>query len=398
MSYLERIIESSFGADDIHTNKDSTINVKYCPWCDEYRWKLNINPNKGRYGVFRCAKCGAAGDVIALQAKMRGLDYKEAKRELDGTNLPSNFSYEVTAKSEQLPTASLRRRDLIYRGLIAHGYQSNRMAKDLEKRGLTSSQFEWYIHTSADLKNKLNGYADVKNVGLIENGHTVGVPGVFGKVKKDQFGREITDELYFSFPLNPGYLIPIISHIGYSPAISCMQIRHFEVEEGYPRYSYFSSNNSKLSNGIGVGGCNKVHYTRNFWNKDLWTKPEMKVPEVVNLTEGALKADVASVLSGRCFIAVPGVNNVRDLSQELKFLKENGCKAINLCFDMDYQTKPQVEKALKNVKKIIKNSGLIPRMITWDATYKGIDDYYLHLKKSQKGGNKHDGEIFQNKF
>ena len=127
MGYLERFIESNFSSEEVRANKDSTINIKYCPWCEEHRWKININPKKGKYGVFRCAKCGTAGDVVFLHAKMRGIDYKEAKKELEdsSTSLPSNFSY-VASKSKQIPTASLQRRDFIYRGLLAHGYHLKR--------------------------------------------------------------------------------------------------------------------------------------------------------------------------------------------------------------------------------------------------------------------------------
>lgn len=385
MDYVKKIVEFNYCSEEIRFNKDSTINVKSCPWCEEAHWKLNINPNKGRCGVFRCPKCGHSGSLISLQMKLQKQEYDEALDMLKNSELKSRFKYEVKATSDTVPTASLKRRDAVYRQLIAKGYASQKLAKDLIRRGLGQDQFDWYITVKRGDVNNFSNY--VKGPGLIENRHLVSIPGVFGKAKQDEFGKEDTSELFFSFPVNAGYLIPIISHLGEKPAISCMQIRHFEVEEGYPRYSYLTSNNTKLKNGVGVGECNKVHYTRNFWNEDLWNNPQMKVPKTVNLTEGALKADVASVLSGRCFIAVPGVNTIKDLPGELKFLKEKGCERINICFDMDYLDKPQVQQALEKVVEIIKSSDLKPIQIKWDRAFKGIDDYYLHLK-SHIGGNK----------
>ena len=385
MDYTKKIIESDFGPSDIRSNSDSTINVRCCPWCGEAHWKLNINPTKGKYGgLFRCPKCGNGGSLIALHMKLRNETFDEARRELNGGDLKQNFNYEVKASS-QIPTASLERRSEFYRALLESSYISVAMGNDLSRRGLKDSQYSWYSHTvnvvnrnlSMRLKPVLDKYP---NIGLIEDGKVRGIPGVYGKAKKDQFGKEIIDELFINYPQRSGYFVPIISHIGEKPAISCMQIRFYECAEGEPRYSFLTSGSDKFQNGVNVGECNKIHYTRNFWGGDLWKNPQMKVPKTVNLTEGALKADVTSVLSGKCFIAVPGVNSTKDLPKELEFLKQNGCERINICFDMDYLDKPQVKKALEKVKQMIINAGLKATQITWDKNFKGIDDYYLHLK------------------
>ena len=110
----------------------------------------------------------------------------------------------------------------------------------------------------------------------------------------------------------------------------------------------------------------------------------MTVPKTVCLTEGPLKADVASELSGKCFIAIPGVNACGHLKEELEFLKEQGCEKIELYFDMDYLTNEYVDKAIKRIGKMILNAGFKAEQKIWDPAFKGIDDWYLSRVKKQE--------------
>lgn len=369
---MKKVIEVDFIEKDLKTKRSSSITVRTCPWC-QGPWKLNINADKG---VYRCAKCGEAGNAVKLHSKLRNLSYEEAKAELLGETLEPKCSFEVHSQ-EELELASLTRRSHIYKAIIRNGYPSKGQAQDLLKRGLTSKQFSWYAACSEAMKNDFAIWCKKEPKALIENGKIVGVPGLYGKVKRDQYGIEITDELYLNMPKEHGYFIPVITH-GYKDRqeISCLQVRHLK---GELRYSFFTSGHDDLKNGCSVSQCNKIHYTRNFWDNG-----KLVVPKVVNLTEGALKADVASVLSGEQFIAILGVNNTRDLLEELKFLKERGCETINVCLDMDYIDNPHVSKALKNINKIILKADLVPRKVTWDKNFKGIDDYLLHIKKERK--------------
>ena len=51
---------------------------------------------------------------------------------------------------------------------------------------------------------------------------------------------------------------------------------------------------------------------------------------------------------------------------------------------MDYLNNKNVEKALREVDKIIHSVDLKTKKVTWDEKYKGIDDYLLCLKKERK--------------
>lgn len=369
---MQKVIEANYDSEEMKGKKSSSITVRSCPWCNR-QWKLNINADKG---VYRCAACGEKGNAISLHAKLRDLSYDESKRDLLGLQTPKKTFVFSTISSKAIKTASLQRRDAVYRSIIKNGYCSQAQFNDLIKRGLSDDQIKWYATVAYGQVNSFKVRGKGCDKVFIENGKIRGIPGLFGKPAVDEYGNECVDNIYLYLPKEIGYLIPVITHLDKKPAISCMQIRHLK---GDLRYTYFTSGNKDLSNGVDVGECNKVHYTRNFWKDG-----KMVIPETVNLTEGALKADVASVLSERPFIAVLGVNNTKDLAEELKFLKSNGCKNINVCFDMDYLENPNVQKALEETNKLIKNAGLHVRRITWDKKYKGIDDYLLSKRKEKK--------------
>lgn len=369
---MEKVLSLNFNENEIRGRTSSSLTIAKCPYCGRL-WKLNVNMEKG---VFRCPACDEAGNAVKLHAKLNSLSYKEALQALKDEHIKPVKIFKISSQ-KNMKIASIERRNEVYASIISHGICSMEQYEDLKKRGLPEDFHRWYVTMIDGMNDSVSTWCrDLRNVLLAEK-EIVGIPGIYGEIKRDESNHEITNELHLNLPKFSGYLIPVISHYQGEPLISCCQIRHFK---GKQRYSFFTS--SGLKNGTSVSGCNKVHYTRNFWNE----KGEMIIPKTVNLTEGALKADVASVLSDRQFIAILGVNDTKDLENELKFLKSHGCQNINICFDMDYQNNPNVAKALKKVQEIINSTGLNPKTIKWDKQYKGIDDFFL----AQKEGGNHE--------
>lgn len=94
-------------------------------------------------------------------------------------------------------------------------------------------------------------------------------------------------------------------------------------------------------------------------------------PAVVRFTEGPLKADIATALSGVRTLAIAGVSNwkvgaaaVRSLSPEF----------VWLAFDMDAQLNPGVARAVVDSYDELLAAGVLVQIETWDPFYKGIDD------------------------
>lgn len=377
---MEKVLSLDFAEKDLKKKNSASIYVKTCPFCQR-KWKLNINLNKG---VYRCAACDESGNAIKLHAKIKNISNKAAKVELEGVRQEELKPLVIKDHGDENNLAPLETRSLVYSTLIKNGWLSVATYNDLERRGLPIEECSRYICLPGSDK-KFNTSCqlwleNLTNCNLYVDGKVLGVPGIYGELK---LGRKNKKENYNSMNISlpfgeSGYLIPITTHgKNGNKKISCCQIRHLG-EDVKIRYTFFTSDG--LKGGCGVGGCNKVHYTNKFWQNGKFI-----VPKTVNLTEGPLKADVAAYLSNQFFIAVPGVNTTKDLPRELKFLKEGGCETINLCFDMDYRDKKEVKKAMEKVKKMIIDSGLKFKQITWDEKYKGIDDYLLMKKKIKEG-------------
>jgi hypothetical protein len=97
---------------------------------------------------------------------------------------------------------------------------------------------------------------------------------------------------------------------------------------------------------------------------------------VVRITEGPLKADVATALAkeGIPCIGVSGLTwePAPDVVRELKPTK------VRIAFDADQPPKPQVERATRELARALKALGVRVLMETWDpAKGKGIDDALL---------------------
>jgi hypothetical protein len=91
--------------------------------------------------------------------------------------------------------------------------------------------------------------------------------------------------------------------------------------------------------------------------------------EVVRVTEGALKSDLAHVLSGVPTIGLPGVSTWRPA---LPMLRELGARTVRLAFDMDAQDKPTVARPLAALAEALCRRGK-PKLIALSCHYDIVD-------------------------
>lgn len=149
-----------------------------------------------------------------------------------------------------------------------------------------------------------------------------------------------------------------------------LQIRCDDPQAG--KYLWFSSAN--MTGGTGSGA--PVHFAR----------PHL-LPAAAELlvTEGSLKANVIASFLGVPVVAAAGVGNFgADFAARLRAL----CPHVTpiICFDSDWMVKPQVEAALKKLKRELRGAGFNVKTRTWPSRYKGLDDYLLacHLSRGER--------------
>jgi P4 family phage/plasmid primase-like protien len=185
---------------------------------------------------------------------------------------------------------------------------------------------------------------------LVEAGleeHLPRVPGFYVKERED-------GNRFWSVTGAGGLGIPVRDVQGRIQAVS---VRVDEDSEG-GKYRWLSS---KHKGGLGPGA--PIHVP-------LCPKDTDKT--VVRVTEGALKADVATRLSGMLTIGLPGVSAWRRVTPVLRDL---GAKTVRAAYDADACRNRIVAEQLSNLVNHLRRRGFGVELEIWDeAEGKGIDD------------------------
>ena len=163
-----------------------------------------------------------------------------------------------------------------------------------------------------------------------------------------------------------GLLIPIRSYMGNVEALKLRTLGPLTDSGEVPRYVSFS--------GGGGQSCGaRVHF------------PQSRVYEECNytiITEGELKADVATALFGMgsesCVISIPGVANYAKAIGALSYIggsSEGGLVRVDVAFDWpDVRSKANVRRCLLVLLRDLRSSGYSPGVLTWNGDHKGYDD------------------------
>ncbi len=151
----------------------------------------------------------------------------------------------------------------------------------------------------------------------------------------------------------PGLLVPVRDADG---RVVALKVRADEAGDG-PKYTYLSS---QKYGGPGPGA--QVHVPL---HAGLDTN-------VARLTEGELKADVATALTGTLTISAPGVSSWR---ATLPVLEKLGAETVHLAFDADAKENEHVSRALQAVFGALEERGHGVKLEAWHPELgKGIDD------------------------
>lgn len=166
------------------------------------------------------------------------------------------------------------------------------------------------------------------------------------------FVRERNGSRYLTIGGPAGMIVPVRDLTG---RIVALKIRRDESSRK-PKYVFLSS---KPHGGPGPGA--PVHFPLGI----------AAPAEIVRVTEGELKADIATALTGVPTISIPGVGS---WGAALPALRELGAKTVRLAFDADAATNPHVARALGQLADAIGREGWGIEFERWPEMYKGIDD------------------------
>lgn len=293
-----------------------------CPYCGDTRGKCSfcISKNGEIKNVFHCFHCGQGGNMLTLYADIMGLygedrcktAYQEIINRLENGGQVTGSTYKKITCRYKAKTDEVKRSpeyvDLVYRQMLSLLQLHTLHKQDLKRRGVTDPEIK-------ELERK--GYKSIepKKAGtiakkLLEKGFRLdGIPGFFRN-------RDGMWEASF-YEGNRGYLCPVYSlnH----------KIKGFQIRVDHPvnkrKYIWFTS--SGFDGGTSSGSPAGV---------SGYISP---VQKNVRVTEGILKAELASMRSGHSYIGIPGVGNYKSLQPVLMELKSRGLQTVYECMDMD---------------------------------------------------------------
>jgi len=329
----------------------------WCPFCatKSSDYHLYLHKYKER---FYCYKCSAKGNSVTLYARVFGISNKEAYERLSGELDDEIPKRDQSSKLPGHDLAPLARRHDIYYDMLQTLGLSSEHRKNLWTRGLTDERIGRNMYRSMPFS-----FYERRAVALhlAKRYDLRGVPGFY----YSKYGHW---ELWGK----PGVLIPVCDADGY---IQGMQIRLDDVKK--KKYRWLSSN-PEYGFPYGASSSTWIHVTGNRGSGEAY------------ITEGGLKGDIASYLSGdRLFICTAGVSSIRYLGDALRSLHVS---KVCGCYDMDQikalrelqalRADPYVIDAhkpcpLEKMEAVVRSSGLPYERCEWTPELNGIDDYYL---------------------
>lgn len=363
-----------------------------CPFCGKDRFYVGNNRAI-------CYPCGDGYNALTLHAKACNVPFKIAYKDLERrwNGLSSDLKVKLSKPAIMAPdykVAPLWVRDAVYREFLKLLSLKDNHRENLVSRGLSLERIEELMIKSAPEKDM--DISKALNLALKNNKELQKYFKTHKNIRIPAF-YNLNTANPMAVSMSDGMLIPIVVKNPYQrdewiygnttrdeDLISGFQVR---LMKGKKRYLYYESHKKK--GGASFSGCESVHFQL---PDTLFDEEEMEfvkpsLPKVI-LTEGCLKADVASYLSNDTpFIAVMGVSNQKYLIDAVELLKrEYSTKKIVLAFDMDYIDNPNVQKALDKAMKTINSLGLEVEQCYWHKEYKehnikGIDDLLLFRQR-----------------
>jgi hypothetical protein len=318
-----------------------------CPFHAERAPSFTVDPQKRR---FKCYGCNANGTIFDFVMLYYNVDFKEALKRLSqeaGLHIDQPFEprfiSEPSEPSDRPQKASDEVCDAVYRDTLKHLTLTREHCLHLEQRGLPCSEIKrrgYKTLPSEPLKRQDTAWRLYRAYGE----KVFSVPGVVRR--KSKSGRD-----YVTIAGHSGILIPVRNLQGQIIAFK-VRVDNREIQASGGKYFWLSS----ASNG-GASPGNPCHVP-------LSLEGVQHAKDIIRVTEGELKADIATVLDPKRIwtLSVPGVNAC---NRALPILEELKPKKVLVAWDSDWKENPAIAKALRECIATLQNKGFAVEVETW---------------------------------
>lgn len=170
---------------------------------------------------------------------------------------------------------------------------------------------------------------------------------------------------YWSLAGWPGLVIPVRDLDG---RVVALKIRRTGECASYERYTWVSSTST-----AGPGPGAPVHVP-------VAARALRATAARLVITEGELKADVSTALSGVPVVGVPGVGA---WPAAVEVARGWGAARVDVAFDMDARCNKAVADAQGRLVAALRACGFETGLLRWTEKHKGIDDFLLARARGQ---------------
>ena len=350
-----------------------------CPKCGGKKidkcFKIDLDTES--YGCFKCGWVGKYSQN--LYADLNGIDRASASKEIMGRlGIDPTAAYpkrerKITPMNDSIETeaevASVDVRNKVYRTTLRCLNLSDKHKNDLLNRGLTEREISelGYKTFPGEASGK---EAAVKTVWKITD-----------QLKEKKFNPEGCAGFYKTKNKNlwfckiPKNDVIMVKYMSFDNKLTGFQQRrnNEDLREGDEKYLWWSS--KKENHGAKPAGM--IHYAVDFEKTEEGYKPKLFTgasgEKYMCITEGAMKGDIAHMISGKPFICLPGVGIYKDLIADLPRLKELGVTTFMICYDTDQLMNINVLRHQQKLAELLVEAGFkVKNGTVWDLKYKTV--------------------------
>lgn len=314
-----------------------------CPICGHTTW-CSLSDDGGYAVCRRESGCATYGNGIQRTDRSGGQYWLYSLRPREQRSEPWDEPRYTLAdgRGERADPDTLHR---VYSCLLEHLSLASSEEQELVRRGLTTRQQRDPYRTLGSRRASA-AYACVR-AGLEE--HLPRVPGFY--IKEDGKGRK-----YWSLTGRGGLLIPVRDA---QARIVALLLRPTPGPGARPRAKYLYLSSRKKG---GASPGSPIHVPLFAGEKST-----------IRITEGTLKAEVATALSGILTVGLPGVGAWRRVPALLRDI--GGVQTVRVALDADARRNAHVAAALHGLVMLLREHGYAVELEQWDeAAGKGIDD------------------------
>ncbi len=342
--------------------------VTNCPNCKAPNFWVNDTKNTGH-----CFACDKSYNPISFHGEVMGLEYKDALKNAlkmigEDITITPNITYDK--KEDEHPIADIETRAKTYSYFFKLLGLAPDHAKNLEERGIINDGLFKTLDITEESSKKIID-------ALISSGCELKyVPPFY-----------LSGNTYKITKHSRGIIVPYLDRKG---RIQGFQLRKddknlmpYKGKDGKmhtpSKYTWVSANSAPKGAKYAIKTNSFISYCCSFRKDKNGEYAPVFPGNTISITEGAMKGTIAHQLSGKAFLAIPGVRSTKLLHDEFEYLKERGVTCIELCFDMDLIKNDSVLSAFDDMKKLIIENGFDLKVITWNneyADFQGIHNQF----------------------